>query len=441
MSDEAPGLVRNAALWFEPEADGLAALVEQVGDARLVLVGEATRGSEDFSRLRAELTRALIVHKGFNIVAAEADWPDACRVNRFVRHAGSDPTAAAALSDFTRFPRWMWRNTEVVRFLEWLRTHNASRAPEDRAGFYGLDLYSLQASVAAVLKYLGAVDPAAAARARTRYACFEGLGEDAESYSYAATLGLTRSCEDETVARLTELRRKAGEHALRDGSVAADREFLAEQNARLSKDAESYYRAMFGARQRSWNQRATHMMETLDALLAHLGRTSGGARAVVWAHNSHVGDARATEMGQHGASNLGQLARERYGSEVRLIGLTTYAGTVTAAADWDEPTRQMRVRPALPASYEALFHTVGMNRFLLAFEDEAVCEALTTPRLQRTIGSIYRPETERLSHYFTAQLCKQFDVVLHVDRTQALPPLETWVHVEGDLPETYPSGV
>ena len=441
MSDHARELIRNAALWFEPEVDGLAAVVEHIGDARLVLIGEATHGTQEFYRVRAEITRALVTQKGFNIIAVEADWPDVYRANRFVRHASDDRTAADALSEFTRFPRWMWRNTEVVRFLEWLREHNAGCEPAQHVGFYGLDLYSLHSSMAAVLQYLDKVDPEAAARARARYRCFEGFGEDAQGYGHAATLGLTRSCEDDVVAELTELRRRAGELTARDGRMAADEQFFAEQNARLVRNAEEYYRAMFGARRHSWNVRDTHMMETLDALLEHVSQTSGDSRAVVWAHNSHLGDARATEMGQHGELNLGQLTRERYGSSARLIGLTTHTGSVTAASDWDEPTEHKRVRPSLPASYEALFHSVDLERFMLNFEDQALCEALTIPRLERAIGVIYRPEMERVSHYFTAELPRQFDFVLHLDRTHALEPLETWASVEADVAETYPTGL
>ncbi len=441
MSDYASELIRSAALWFEADMDGLGAVLDRIGDARLVLIGDSTHGTQEFYRVRAELTRALITHKGFNVVAVEADWPGAYRANRYVRGASADRSAAEALDDFKRFPRWMWRNHEVVRFLEWLRGHNAARAEHERAGFYGLDLYGLHTSMEAVLAYLRSVDPAAAERALARYRCFQGFGEDAQSYGFAASLGLTRSCEDEAVAQLLDLRQKAAEYVSRNGAIGADEHFMAEQNARLVKNAESYYRAMFGARQQSWNLRDTHMMETLDALLSHLGTGSTPARAVVWAHNSHLGDARATAMGQQGEINLGQLARARYQPEVRLIGFTTFAGSVTAASDWDEPPQPLKMLPALPASYDALLHTVGLERFMLSFEDEALCAALTTSRLERAIGVIYRPDTERLSHYFTAQLCKQFDIVLHIDRTHALEPLETWSQMEPDLAETFPSGL
>lgn len=424
MSDHACDVVRSAAVRFEPNGDGLDALIERVGDARLVLIGEATHGTEEFYALRAQLTRALITQHGFNVVAVEADWPEAYRVNRFVRLASDDRTAEQALSDFSRFPRWKWRNTEMVSFLDWLREQNAGRTDQEMVGFYGLDLYSLHRSMEVVLQYLRRVDPEAAERARARYNCFEGFAADAESYGYARSLGLTKSCECEAIAQLVELRRSAVDYINQDGRLAADDYFFAEQNARIVKNAEAYYRAIFGGRVESWNVRETHMMETLETLLAHVAANGSDARAVVWAHNSHLGDARATEMGQHREISLGQLARERYGDAVKLIGFTTHTGHVIAASDWEEPARPMRVQPSLPASYEALFHTVGFDRFMLTFDEQAVCEALTPPRLERAIGVVYRPETERPSHYFTAQLPKQFDVVLHVDRTRAVEPLQ-----------------
>lgn len=437
MSDHACDIVRNAALWFEPEIDGFGSVLDRLGDARLVLMGEPTRGTEEFYRIRAELTRALITRKGFNLVAVEADWPDAYRANRYVRHESDDPSAVAALAGFTRFPQWIWRNVEVVRFLEWLREHNGSRGAHERCGFYGLDLYSLHSSMDAALHCLRTVDPEAARHARLCYSCFEAFGEDAQSNGYAAAFGLERAAEDAVVAALVESRRKAAESAHGANRGAADDSFVAEQNARLARNAESYYRAMFGGRVECWNQRDTHMMETLETLLRHITRLSGSARAVVWAHNSHLGDARATEMGQqHGEINLGQLARERYREEARLVGFTTHTGTVTAAGDWEEPGAHMRMHPAHPASYEALFHTAGLDRFALTFEDDCVCEALTTPRLERAIGLIYKPETERSSHYFTAELPRQFDVVLHIDRTQALQPLEVPARHEVELAKT-----
>jgi erythromycin esterase-like protein len=441
MNDrDALDAVRHAALWFTPSEDGLAPLLDLIGDARLVLIGEATHGTEEFYRIRANLTQALIRSKQFNIVAVEADWPDAYRVNRWVRHVTQEPGPTAALEDFIRFPRWMWRNTVVVDFIEGLRQHNAKRMASDRVGFYGLDLYSLHTSIEAVLKYLSKVDPEGAARARHRYGCFEQFGtDDAQSYGYAATLGLSRSCEDDVVAQLMELRKAAAVYASRDGRVAEDEYFFAEQNARLVTNAERYYRAMFGGHVESWNLRDTHMMETLDALLAWTTRQAGYARAVVWAHNSHLGDARATQMGDWGELNLGQLARERHGDRAFLVGFTTHTGTVTAAREWDEPAERRRVTPAIHGSYEHLFHETGFERFVLP---PAECrDALAGPRLERAIGVVYKPETERASHYFRARIAEQFDAVIHVDATAALTPLERWSRENSDLPETYPTGV
>jgi erythromycin esterase-like protein len=434
-------VLRGAAVWFEPAADGFGPLWEAIGDASLVLIGEASHGTHEFYRTRAELTKALIRRKGFNIVAVEADWPDAYRANRWVGHASGDAAADAALADFTRFPRWMWRNRDVVNFLEWLHGHNRPLDAASRVGFYGLDLYSLHASIGAVLAYLRKVDPAAADRARYRYGCFEDFGEDTQGYGYAATIGLSRSCEDDVVAQLVEMRRRAAEYAARDGRVAADEYFFAEQNARLVRNAEEYYRSMFAGRVESWNLRDTHMMETLEALRGHIRQTSGHARAVVWAHNSHLGDARATQMGDRGEINLGQLVRQAHGAQARLIGFTTHTGSVTAASDWDEPSQRRRVRPSLAGSYERLFHDVGIARFLLMLDRDDLRAALAPARLERAIGVIYRPESERISHYFRARLPEQFDAVLHVDETHALEPLEPWAREEADLPETYPSAL
>lgn len=440
-SDPALKILQRDALWFESTSEGLAPLIEAIGDARLVLIGEATHGTHEFYRTRAELTRALVERKGFDLVAVEADWPDAYRVNRWLRGQAPESSAAGALGDFTRFPRWMWRNRDAAEFLEWLRAHNASRAVATRVGFYGLDLYSLHTSIAAVLTYLRKIDPDAAERARYRYGCLEDFGEDPQAYGYAANIGLSRRCEDDVIAQLLELRQRANDYASRDGRVAADEYFFAEQNARLVRNAEEYYRAMFGGRAESWNLRDTHMMQTLEALLAHVSQTSGNARGVVWAHNSHLGDARATEMGDRGELNLGQLVRQAYGDATFLIGFTTHAGSVTAASNWDEPAQRKAVRPSMAGSYERLFHDVGISQFLLLLREGATREALRTARLERAIGVIYRPESERVSHYFRARLPEQFDAVLHIDETSALKPLERWAHPEADLPETYPSGM
>lgn len=410
-------------------------------NASLVLIGEATHGTHEFYRIRADLTRALIQRRGFQLVAVEADWPDAYRANRWVRLVGDDETAEDALTDFTRFPRWMWRNREVVRFLRWLRAENAGRPADARVGFFGLDLYSLHRSIARVIEYLDRVDPGAAQRARHGYACFDVFGEDVQLYGYAASLNLERSCEDEVVEQLVELRRRAAEYATRDGRIAADEHFVAEQNARVVRNAETYYRAMFRGGVESWNVRDRHMMTTLEALLEYAARSSQLARTVVWAHNSHLGDARATSMAEIGELNVGQLAKQRFGTACVAIGMTTHEGDVTAAHEWDEPAALRSVRPSLVGSYERLFHDAGLPSFLLRLSTPDLVSALAGPRPERAIGVIYRPETERASHYFSARVPEQFDVIVHVDRTRAVEPLEKWGRHEIDLPETYPTGV
>jgi erythromycin esterase-like protein len=414
-----------------------------IGEARVVLLGEASHGTHEFYHNRAEITRRLIKEKGFNAVAVEGDWPDAYRVNRYVRNASEDAFAVEALADFRRFPTWMWRNTDVLEFIEWLREHNDARpASSAKTGFYGLDLYSLHASMEAVLRYLEKVDPEAAKRARARYACFDHFGKDTQVYGFLTGTGATKSCQDEVVSELVELRRRAAEFARRDGLVVEEA-FYAEQNARLVKNAEEYYRSMFLEEISSWNLRDRHMAETLEALTAHLNRAGGRAKIVVWAHNSHVGDARVTEMGRRGELNIGQLARERYNRDAVLVGFTTNHGTVTAASDWDAPAERKRVRPALPGSYEALFHNAEVDRFLLTWRaGDAVTEGLREALLERAIGVIYRPETERISHYFWTRLPSQFDAVLHFDETRAVEPLERNAEWEkGEVPETFPFAV
>jgi erythromycin esterase-like protein len=422
-------------------------VVEAIGDARLVLIGEASHGTHEFYRIRGEITKRLIRDHGFTAVAVEADWPDAYRVNRYVRGHAGDTDADDALSGFKRFPQWMWRNADVLDFVGWLRAHNDGIDDPDRnVGFYGLDLYSLHTSMAAVLTYLQAVDPDAARRARERYACFDLVGGDPQEYGYAALLGITPSCERDVVAQLLELQRSAGAYAALEGRLDPDAQFAAERNAQLVVNAEQYYRAMFQSRVASWNLRDAHMAATLEALEAHLtARQHRRARIVVWAHNSHLGDARATEVRRGGEHNVGQLVRVRHGSDAALIGFTTHAGTVTAAEDWGAPALRMRVRPSLPDSYEALFHEALPRNFaVLPRQQPEIAHVLATPRLERAIGVIYRPDTERLSHYFQASLSRQFDVVLHYDTTRAVEPLERtarWAAGEPELPDTYPSAL
>jgi len=444
LADRGAALVREAATPLTGHPDDYDALIERSSSARLVLLGEATHGTREFYAERAAITRRLIEEAGFVGVAAEADWPDAARVNAYVQGEGTDSDARSALSAFERFPTWMWANTEVEAFAEWLRGYNASRPQQPRVGFYGLDLYSLHRSMTAVIAYLDRVDPAAAARARARYACFDHVSDaDGQRYGYAAAFGSGRTCEDEVVAQLMDLQRRAAEYASRDGLVAQDAAFHAEQNARLVADAERYYRTMFTGRVSSWNERDRHMTDTLDALLAHLELRHGTtARVVVWAHNSHLGDARATEMGAVGELNVGQLVRERHPGESLHVGFTTYDGMVTAADDWDGPARTKRVRPALSQSYEAAFHASGIERFLRAPSRHwALAAELSKPPLERAIGVGFQPDTERVSHYFSARLTEQFDVVAHFDRTEALEPLVARPRREDDLAETFPSSL
>jgi erythromycin esterase-like protein len=415
------------------------ALVDRIGYARCVLIGEASHGTHEFYIERARMTRSLIERAGFNAIAVEADWPAAYRLNCFVRGSGKDRSADDALGDFLRFPRWMWRNEVVAAFAAWLRAHNA-RAPNP-VGFYGLDLYSMHESVDLVLRYLENVDPDAAKRARERYSCFDHRhGEDGQGYGAAVISGREESCERGVQEQLLELQRDQAEYVSGDTRLPEDAHFFALQNARLVANAERYYRTMFRGGPDSWNLRDSHMAETLDGLFDYLDQPRLPAKVVVWAHNSHVGDARHTEMGWSGQLTLGQLARERYGRDAFLVGLTTYEGTVTAASDWGAPAAVKRVVPGREDAYEGQLHDAGLRRDLLLFETG---QEVDRRRLERAVGVIYRPETERQSHYFQAELAGQFDAVAHLDRTRALWPLDRepgWVP-EGEAPDTYPFGI
>src|SRR5436190_14234450 len=363
-SSPALGLLRTAAHRLNGTKNALDALIDLAGAAPFVLLGEASHGTHEFYSTRAEITKRLIAEKGFQAVAVEADWPDAYRLNRYIRGSSDDPTPAGALSGFTRFPVWMWRNRDVEAFIGWLRQHNDSRpaqAPE--VGFYGLDLYSMNRSRGEVVHYLTKIDPEAARRARYRYSCFDHFGEDEQAYGYAAGFDLAHSCEKEVVQQLKELQRRAYEYLHRDGQAAEDDFFSAEQNAKLVQDAEEYYRGMFQGRVNTWNLRDRHMAETLHALSAHLDHRFGQSKIVVWAHNSHLGNARATDRSRYGEWNLGQLVRERYSQSV-LVGFTTYAGLVTAASDWGGMHETKRIRPALAGSYEALFIPTSSKYYL-----------------------------------------------------------------------------
>jgi erythromycin esterase-like protein len=437
------GALRAAGRRLTGEREDFEPLLQRVGDARYVLLGEGSHGTHEFYRIRSEITKRLITDHGFTAVAVEADWPDAYRVNRFVRGRPGDADGTEALGGFRRFPQWMWRNADVLDFVGWLRSHNDSRPANARVGFYGLDLYSLHASIAAVLSYLRLVDPEAALRAEQRYGCFDQFGGDPQTYGYATAAGLAPSCETEVVGQLRDLLARGAAYVRQDGRLAPDDLFFAAQNARVVANAERYYREMFRGRVSSWNLRDEHMADTLWRLMAFLDDTRRGSRIVVWAHNSHLGDARATDMGARGELNLGQLVRQRANRDAVLVGFTTYAGSVTAASRWDGPAERKRVRPALPGSYEALLHRTGLGNLYLPL-DHPELHTLETPRLERAIGVLYLPETERQSHYFMARLPRQFDAVFHYDVTRAVEPLEqtaAWVRGEAELPETYPTAL
>lgn len=427
-------LIREAA---EPLPDiddpTFGAMFDRFADAKVVLLGEASHGTSEFYRARAAITKRLIEEHGFTIVAVEADWPDAAALDRHVRHK---PPRADAEPAFQRFPTWMWRNTDVDAFIGWLRAHNQGKAADQMAGFYGLDLYNLSGSIRAVIDYLDRVDPAAAAVARERYGCLAPWRSDPAGYGRMALSEGYARCEEAVVTMLRDLFAKQRDYVAADGDDFLD----AAQNARLVASAETYYRVMYYGSAESWNLRDMHMFDTLELLLAAKGE---GAKAVVWAHNSHIGDARFTEMGQAREElNIGQLVREQYGERARLIGFGTHAGTVAAATDWDGPMETKRVNPSRPDSYERQCHDAGVGRFLLDLREgcnEAARAGLMEPRLERFIGVIYRPDTERWSHYSTATLPRQFDAFVWFDKTSAVTPLPA-VQREG-AEETYPFGL
>jgi protein-L-isoaspartate(D-aspartate) O-methyltransferase len=408
----------------------LEALLERIGEARVVLLGEATHGTSEFYRLRARITQHLIERKGFGMVTVEADWPDAGRIDHYVRHRQTPPESWRA---FARFPEWMWRNAEVQAFVDWLHRYNLNRPYEHRVSFHGLDLYSLYTSINAVLRYLDDVDPEAARIARTRYGCLTPWESDPATYGRMALSGRYRECESDVASMLMDMLRKRAEYTAQDGERFAD----AVHNARVVANAERYYRTMYYGSAQSWNLRDEHMFETLSELLRARGAE---AKAVVWAHNSHLGDARHTEMSARGELNLGQLCREHFGAAVYSIGFGTDNGTVAAADQWDGPMQVKQVRPSHAESYERQCHDSKCASFLLPLaRDKALERELLVPRLERAIGVIYRPQTELASHYFQAVLPRQFDEYCWFDRTQAVQPLDA-ARLQG-MPETYPFGL
>jgi erythromycin esterase-like protein len=416
-----------------PEEPGFGAFFDRFAAARVVLLGEASHGTSEFYRARAAITRRLIEKHGFTIVAVEADWPDAAAINRFVRH---QPPPADAPKAFTRFPTWMWRNTDVEAFTQWLRQHNAPLPADKRVGFYGLDLYNLSASMRAVIDYLDRIDPEAAKVARQRYGCLTPWADRPERYGRLEHDESYGRCEQGVVKMLRELCEREASYRAQDEESFLD----ASQNARLVKDAERYYRAMYYGAAESWNLRDTHMFDTLCQLLDTKGPN---AKAVVWAHNSHIGDASKTDIGwSRGELNIGQLCREKFGDAAALIGFGTHTGTVACASDWDQPMEVKWVNPSRPDSYERLAHDTEIPRFLIDLrkgEHDDMRQALRRPRLERFIGVIYRPETERWSHYSECELPEQFDAFVWFDETTAVTPLAAEQRTGGD--PTYPFGL
>lgn len=407
-------------------------LLDRIGDAHFVLLGEASHGTSEYYTWRHAISERLIQEKGFSFIAVEGDWPDCYRINRYIKgHPNSGESAREVLRAFDRWPTWMWANEEVLALAEWLRKYNDGRGDADMVGFYGLDVYSLWDSMAAVIQYLQRIDPDVARSARRAYSCFDPYGEDAQDYARATRLVPT-SCEDEAIAILSQLRRKASEYR-EDGREAY---FNAEQNALVARNAELYYRTMVRGGPTSWNVRDTHMVETLERLWSHHGPD---AKAIVWEHNTHIGDARATSMAQAGMVNVGQLARERWGDDdVVLVGFSSYRGSVIAGEEWGAPMERMPVPAARAGSWEDLLHTAAPENQLLILEDAAEAPGIGEPRGHRAIGVVYTPERERYGNYVPTRLDLRYDALLHIDETRALEPLHISPADDSEAPDTYP---
>ncbi len=425
-------IVAGSSSFTNIEEADLDPLIERIGDSQVVLIGEASHGTSEFYKMRAKITKKLIKERGFNIVALEADWPDAARIDNYVRHFD---VPVSEWTSFARFPTWMWRNEETREFVDWLHIHNEKTDASDRVGVYGLDIYSLYTSVREVIKYLEEVDPELAKIARQRYSCLTPWEADPAAYGRAALMGQYQHCENDITDMLTDLLAKRQDYAQFDGA----RFFNAEQNAKLIASAEQYYRIMYYGSRASWNLRDTHMFSTLQRIISHQGEKS---KAVVWAHNSHVGNALATEMSARGEYNIGQLCKQSYGDKCYIIGFGTYDGSVAAASEWDGPMQIKKINPAHPQSYEGLFHMTNVRGLLMplrnAYNEQAI-EGLMKPRLERAIGVIYRQENELASHYFEAKLPAQFDEYIWIDNSSAITPIKTKT-LEA-MPDTYPFGL
>jgi erythromycin esterase len=421
---------------FETD-DDLDLLMHRIGDASVVLLGEASHGTSEFYSWRTRISQRLIEEKGFSFIAVEGDWPDCYRVNRYVKWLAEERDAEAVLRAFDRWPTWMWANREVIELAEFLRHHNRGVTPERQVGFYGLDVYSLFDSMRAVVEYLQRVDPGFAIAARRSYNCFEPYAEDVQEYARATAIVPT-SCEDDAVKVLSALRRKSAE--LREDGPEGF--FNAEQNAVVARNAERYYRTMVRGGPTSWNVRDHHMVETLERLITHHGP---GAKAIVWEHNTHVGDARFTDMARAGMVNVGQLVREMHRDtrEVVLVGFGTHRGTVIAAEEWGAPMERLRVPPAREVSVEAVLHAAAVGDALLVFKDadNGGVHGLDQPIAHRAIGVVYDPDRERWGNYVPTILPRRYDAFIYLDETRAVDPLHMPVRDDGEVAETYPSGM
>lgn len=428
--EEPPGLVgriRDASKPLRNSKD-LDPLLGRIGDARFVLLGEASHGTSEYYTWRAEISRRLIVEEGFRFIAVEGDWPSCDQVDRFIKGQG-DGDAVDALQAFGRWPTWMWANEEIAELIEWLGAHNHG-LPEP-VGFHGLDVYSLWDSLYSVIGYLRRVDPAAVDAARRAFQCFEPYGEDAQDYARATARLVPTSCEDEAVALLADVARKAPAYGKADRWGA----FRAEQNALVVRDAEAYYRTMVRGGPESWNVRDRHMQATLERLADYYGPDS---RGIVWEHNTHIGDARFTDMAEDGTVNLGQLAREKWGGrETVLVGFSTHRGGVIAGGEWDAPAERMAVPEAREGSWDDLIHRAGGEDKLLLFDGK---RPFDETRGQRAIGVVYRPEYESLGNYVPTDLGRRYDALLFIDETHALRPLPVPIDPHEEVPETFPSG-
>lgn len=433
--------INNSAIHLEDIYNFPQKFLDKLKQPKIIMMGEATHGTHEFYKARIELTKKLILEQGLTAIMIEGDWPAAYKVNKYIQNLSDDKSAFESLGLFTQFPMWMWRNKDILEFIEWLRNHNSTKPVLKKVGFYGLDLYSLHASIHAVIEYLEKVDPQEANTARQRYACFDKFGYDMQKYGYVVSNNLSLDCRREIIEQLVSLQNNAIKYLKGNGLIKEDELFSAEQNATVVKDAESYYKSLFiGNSNTSWNIRDTHMVKTLEALYKHQTSQSKNPKIAVWAHNSHIGDASATQFGAQGQINIGQLAREYFGDgKVFLLGFSTYHGTVSAASGWSQPVERKTVRKGLPESYEEVFHKAALENFLILMDE---VEDIKNPLLQRAIGVIYAPATERYSHYFYADIKNQFDAIIHYDKTNALEPLEkTALWEEGEFPETYPSGM